>query len=72
MMSRRFWLECVERAVKSAAQSALLVVGAEQLDALSADWRTIGAFAAGGAVLSMLTSIASKRIGPDDGSPSVV
>jgi hypothetical protein len=50
----------------------LLVIGAEQLDALSADWATLGSFALGAAVLSLLTSLASKPFGGDDGSPSVV
>jgi len=72
MISTRFWREAFERAVKSAAQSVLLVIGAEQLDALSADWATLGSFALGAAVLSLLTSIASKPFGGDDGSPSVV
>ena len=71
-MTTRFILETVERAVKSAAQAALLVIGADQLDALSADWGNVASFAVGGFVLSVLTSVASKPFGVDDGSPSVV
>ena len=70
-MFSRFVREMLERAVKSAAQAAILVIGADQLDALSADWRSVASFAAGAAVLSILTSIASRPFG-DDGSPSVV
>ena len=71
-MSARFIKETIERAVKTAAQSAILVIGADQLDALSADWGNVASFAIGGFVLSVLTSLASKPLGDDDGSPSVV
>jgi hypothetical protein len=70
MMSTRFWRETAERAAKTAAQAALLVLGADQLNALSADWAQVVGFAAGGAVLSVLTSIASSRVG--DPTPSLV
>lgn len=72
MITSRFWRETFERAVKTAAQSAILVLGVDQLDAFAADWATVAGFGLGGFVLSLLTSIASHRIGPDDGSPSVV
>lgn len=71
IISKRFVRETVERAVKTAAQSAILAIGADQINALSMDWLNVAAFAAGGFVLSVLTSLASKPIG-DDGSPSVV
>ena len=68
---KRFAIQTLERAGKTAAQSALLVIGADQLDVLAADWGNVASFAAGGFVLSVLTSIASRPIG-GDGSPSVV
>jgi hypothetical protein len=71
-MSKRFVTESLERAVKTAAQSAVLLIGADQFNALQVDWGQVGAFALGGFVLSLLTSLASKPIGSDDGSPSVV
>jgi hypothetical protein len=58
-----FWLDAAERAVKTAAQAALLAVGADKvLDAMTADWGNVGAFALGGAVLSLLTSVASAPV----------
>lgn len=66
-----FWIAASERAVKTAAQSALLVVGADQVNALTLDWANLGGFAAGGLVLSVLTSLVSARIGGDSG-PSVI
>jgi hypothetical protein len=53
----------VERAVKSAAQSALLAFGADKIDVLHADWQTVLGFAGGGFVLSVLTSLASSGVG---------
>lgn len=61
--TRSFFWDALERATKTAAQSALLVVGAgaPQIDALSADWGHVGGFALGGFVLSVLTSLASSQ-----------
>ena len=71
MFTSQFAIETVERAVKSAAQAVILVLGAGQVDALTVDWGTAGGFAAGAFVLSALTSIVSAGVGPED-SPSVV
>jgi hypothetical protein len=74
---RGFWLETLERAVKSAAQAALLTLGAGRLDAFTADWELVAGFSLGMAILSVLTSFASiefgKRAGDhSDPSPSLV
>jgi hypothetical protein len=71
MFDHFFLVDTAERAVKTAAQSALLAIGADQLNTLAADWQTVASFALGGAVLSVLTSLASLHIGPED-SPRVV
>ena len=71
MLTPKFWISAFERAIKSAAQSALLVIGADKLDALAADWQMVASFAGGGAILSLLTSVASSKVGDED-SPSVV
>ena len=67
MMTTAFWKAAAERAVKTAAQSALLVLGADQVNAIAVDWPEVGGFALGGAVLSMLTSLASGAFGPGEG-----
>jgi Putative lactococcus lactis phage r1t holin len=74
MFSAGFWKDAGERAVKTGAQAALLVLGADQLDAIAADWGDVGSFALGGVVLSLLTSIVSAPIGPEEakGTPSVL
>jgi hypothetical protein len=72
MLTLDFLKNAAERAAKTAAQSVLLAIGAaEGLDLFTLDWqRALGA-AAAGALLSVLTSIASLGIGPAD-SPSLV
>jgi len=71
MFTRLFWLKAIERAVKTAAQTAILAAGSDLIDVTVLDWQQVGAFALGGAVLSILTSIASAPFGPDD-DPSTV
>ena len=71
MFDRLFWKLAVERAVKSAAQTAVLVLGAGAVDVFTVDWRQTAGLAAGAAVLSVLTSIGSEPFGPE-GDPSVV
>lgn len=68
-MSKLYALAVLERAVKTAAQSALLVLGADQVDALAASWGDVGGFALGGFILSVLTSVASS--GLSGNGPSV-
>lgn len=62
-MTRAYLLAVLERATKTAAQSALLVLGADQINALNASWGDVGGFALGGFVLSILTSVATSGFG---------
>lgn len=62
-MTTAYLLAVLERATKTAAQSALLVLGADQINALNAQWADVGGFAAGGFVLSVLTSLATSGFG---------
>ena len=71
MFTRAFWPRALERAIKSAAQSALLVLGADQINAMNAQWADVGGFALGGFILSLLTSLVTSGVGPDD-DPSAV
>ena len=73
MWTWKFWRETLERAVKTAAQAPLTawLVGDKVLNALTIDWNTAAGLAAGGAVISILTSLATMKIGADD-SPSAI
>lgn len=70
--TREFWQASAERAIRTAAQAALLQIGADvveaiQLNVLNVDWSLLAGFAGGGAVLSLLMSIAGNaktRSGP--------
>lgn len=67
MFTRAFWRAAGERAVKTAAQSAILVLGADQFNALQVSWAEVGGFALGGLVLSLLTSIGSDVVTSEHG-----
>lgn len=64
MAAKDYYTELVDRAVKSAAQAAVLSVGVESAaaDALAFDWKLMAGMAAGGAVLSLLTNLGQRGI----------
>ncbi len=71
LTNSRFWINAVERAVKTAAQTAVALIGAEAFDVLSANWEQLASVSAGAAFVSVLTSVASANIG-EQGDPSLV
>jgi hypothetical protein len=71
MFDKFFVLQLVERAIKTFAQTLVALAGASQMDWLSLDWVQLAATAAIAAGLSVLTSIASDKVGPTN-SPSMV
>lgn len=72
LFTRAFWLDAAERAAKTAAQFAIGGLGlGEMTSAWETDWLLGLGFAATGAVLSLLTSIASAGAG-SPGNASVI
>lgn len=71
MFTKNFVRQLVERAVKTFSQTLVALAGASQMDWFSLDWGQLFATAAIAAGLSVLTSIASDKIGPAE-TPSVV
>lgn len=71
MFTKVFWRDATERSVSTAAQSALLALGQDVtgVDVFAADWRNVVGFALGGAVLSLLKTVAAARI-PGTVSPA--
>jgi hypothetical protein len=63
-MIRDYYTDLVDRAVKTAAQAAVLSIGVEsaQVDALAVDWTLMAGMALGGALLSLLTNVAERGI----------
>jgi hypothetical protein len=76
MFTLEFWKATFERAVKTAAQAAILAIiatgftGVEQVNAFTVDWVTVAGFALGGFILSGLFSLASGFVG-NKGTPSL-
>lgn len=62
-MTGTYWSDTIERAVRTAAQAALGVVGAGQLGLLDVAWPTVGSVAGLAAVVSLLTSFAAGGTG---------
>ncbi len=58
-----FWSDAIERAVRTAAQAALGIVGAGTLGVLDVDWGIVGSVSGLAAVVSLLTSFAAGSTG---------
>lgn len=67
MFTGAFWRATAERAISTAAQAALLVFGADQINALEASWADVAGFAAGGAVLAVLKALVAANTGSSNG-----
>lgn len=61
---RLYWTDLVDRAVKSAAQGAVLSVAVEsaQVDAFAVDYQLMAGMALGAALLSLLTNLGQRGI----------
>jgi hypothetical protein len=76
MFTIEFWKAAVERAIKTAAQAAILVIlggvvtDNAQVNAFEVNWQIVLGFALGGAILSVLFSLASGLVG-NKGMPSL-
>ncbi len=71
MWTRFFWLDLVERALKTAAQVFVTVIAAAGAGLMDSDWRAAFSAAGMAAILSVVTSIASGIVKPD-GTASLV
>lgn len=73
MWTARFWKDAAERAAKSAAQALVIYLAGDLpvFDAWHADWAAAGGVAGAAALLSLLTSIISSKVG-DSSSASLV
>jgi len=61
-MIRKYYTDMVDRATRTAAQVAVLMIGADTFNVVAVDWPDIAGFAAGGAVLSVLTTFGQKGL----------
>lgn len=70
MYTGAFWANAFERAVKTFAQALLAFLVAD-VSVIDVDWERGFGISATAAVISLLTSLVSAKIGPE-GSPSLV
>lgn len=61
MFSLDFWSYAGERAVKTVAQSALAFLGTGTIGLFTIDWVSLASVSLGAGLLSILTSIVSKK-----------
>lgn len=71
VLSRDFWADAGERAVKTVAQTLVALLTADVIDVVSLDWGQLLGVSVGAGLVSVLTSIASTNYGDED-SPSLV
>ena len=71
LFTATFWLDTLERAIKTAAQTVVGLVTTNVTDVTSLDWREVGIATAVTTGLSVLTSIISSGIG-EQGTASVL
>lgn len=71
MWTTVFWREAGERAIKTAAQTALAFFVVGTTDLFSVDWQVVASGVGVAVIASLLTSIASEPFGPK-GTPSLV
>jgi Putative lactococcus lactis phage r1t holin len=68
---KTYWLKVLDRSVRTVAQSALSLIGADQVGWLSLDWAAIGKISAVAGLLSVLMSMMTGGIGRQ-GDPGIV
>ncbi len=71
LFTATFWLDAFERAIKTAAQSALALIGVNVTDVASLNWQEMLITTGVATGLSVLTSIVSSGIG-EPGTASVL
>jgi hypothetical protein len=71
LFTATFWLDAGERAIKTAAQTMLALVGVNVTDVASLNWQEMAITTAVSTGLSVLTSIVSSGIG-EPGSASLL
>lgn len=71
MTTVTFWKRAGERAIKTAAQTAVAIIGSNGLGVTDVAWLDVANVSGLAAVVSVLTSVASSRTG-DDTDPSLV
>lgn len=67
MPTRAYLLATAERAIKTAVQTALALIGTDAAGVASLDWSTIGSTVALAVLVSLLTSLGGIKLSPGAG-----
>jgi hypothetical protein len=62
MFSIQFWQYAGERAIKTVAQAALAFLGTGSVGLFTIDWYSLASVSLGAGLLSILTSIVTKKV----------
>lgn len=62
MFSIQFWQYAGERAIKTVAQAALAFLGTGSVGLFTIDWYSLSSVSLGAGLLSILTSIVTKKV----------
>jgi len=62
MFSIQFWQYAGERAIKTIAQAALAFLGTGTVGLFTIDWYSMASVSLGAGLLSILTSIVTKKV----------
>jgi len=62
MFSLQFWSYAGERAIKTVAQAALAFLGTGTVGLFTIDWYSLASVSLGAGLLSILTSIVTKKV----------
>ena len=71
MFSKTFMLDVLDRAVRTAAQTAVALIGTGAVGVIDVDWQNVASVSVVAALVSVLTSVASSGAGDPD-TPSLV
>lgn len=61
MFSAEFWSYSGERAIKTVAQAAIAFLGSGSIGLFTIDWAGLASVSLGAGLLSILTSVATKK-----------
>jgi len=61
MFTKKFWSYSGERAIKTVAQAALAFLGTGTVGLFTIDWYSLASVSLGAGLLSILTSIVTKK-----------
>lgn len=65
MLTKKFWRATAERAISTAAQTAVGLLGADGLGVLDVDWQQTASVSGLAALLAVLKALAASQIGGD-------